>query len=132
MIVTDWQARHGLTAAEHQTAFTQLTARGYRLIKIAGYELQNQPRFASIWNKQEGSAWQARHALSPAAYQAAVTTLRGQGFRPVDISVFRSGGQVLFSAIWELEEGLEWTARHGLTASEYQVLFDDLSRDGFR
>lgn len=39
MIVTDWQARHGLTAADHQAAFDQLTARGYRLLKISGYVL---------------------------------------------------------------------------------------------
>jgi hypothetical protein len=61
MIVTDWQARHGLTATEHQTAFNQLTSRGYRLVKITGYTLSGGPRFGSIWNKQGGSDWQARH-----------------------------------------------------------------------
>jgi len=132
MIVTDWQARHGLTPAAHQAEFNLLTNRGYRLVKIAGYELDGEPRFASIWNKQGGSEWQARHGISGADYQTAITNLSGQGFRPVDLSVFRSGGRVLFSAIWEKEEGLEWTAEHGLTGAAYQRLFDDLSRDGFR
>jgi CubicO group peptidase (beta-lactamase class C family) len=132
MIVTDWQARHGLTSAAHQTEFNQLTNRGYRMVKITGYELDSEPCYASIWNKQGGSDWQARHGISGADYQTAITTLSGQGFRPVDLSIFRSGGRVLFSAIWEQEQGLEWTARHGLTGAEYQTLFNDLSRDGFR
>jgi CubicO group peptidase (beta-lactamase class C family) len=132
MIVTDWQARHGLTATEHQTAFNQLTSRGYRLVKITGYTLSGGPRFGSIWNKQGGSDWQARHGISGAEYQTAITALAGQGFRPVDLSIFRSGDQILFSAIWEQEQGLEWIARHGLTGAEYQTLFNNLSRDGFR
>ncbi|WUD70290.1 serine hydrolase [Streptomyces sp. NBC_00510] len=132
MIVTDWQARHGLTAADHQTEFNRLTAHGYRLIKISGYELGGKPRFASVWAMQGGSSWQTRHGISDTEYQATVASLGGNGFRPVDLSVFRSGGRVLFSAIWEQEQGLEWVARHGLTGAEYQSLFDDLSRRGFR
>jgi CubicO group peptidase (beta-lactamase class C family) len=132
MIVTDWQARHGLSGAEHQTAFDELTGRGYRLVKISGYEFGGEPRYASIWYQQGGSAWQARHGISGADYQAAISTLDAQGFRPVDLSVFRVGREVFFSAIWEQELGLEWIARHGLTGTEYQTLFDDLSRGGFR
>jgi hypothetical protein len=132
VIITDWQARHGLTAAEHQAEFDRLTGRGYRLLKIAGYELGATPRFASIWAIQGGSAWQARHGISGNDYQAAVTALRNDGFRPVDLSVFRSGNAVLFSAIWEQEQGLEWVARHGLTGDEYQALFTELSNKGFR
>lgn len=132
MIVTDWQARHGLTAADHQAEFDRLTSNGYRLLRIAGYELGGAPRFAAIWAIQGGSAWQARHGISVGDYQSAVTALSREGFRPVDLSVFRSGNDVLFSAIWEQEEGLEWIARHGLTGDEYQALFDDLSNQGFR
>jgi Polyglycine hydrolase-like, structural repeat len=36
MIVTDWQARHGLTGVDYQTAFDELVGRGYRLVKVAG------------------------------------------------------------------------------------------------
>ncbi|MFI8090722.1 hypothetical protein ACIF9R_20785 [Streptomyces sp. NPDC086080] len=43
MIITDWQARHGLTAAEHQAEFDRFTGRGYRLLKIAGYERGRHP-----------------------------------------------------------------------------------------
>ena len=132
MIVTEWQAHHGLTAAQHQTEFTRLTGLGFRLSKISAYALGGQPRYASIWAKQAGSDWQARHGLSAAQYQQAVTELGAQGFRPVDLSIVRAGGAVLFSAIWEKEFGLEWVARHGLTGQEYQQLFTQLTGQGFR
>ena len=132
MIVTDWQARHGLTANQHQAEFDALTGRGYRLAKIAGYPLGGEPRYASIWFMQGGSDWQARHGISAADYQTAITEFGARGFRPVDLSVFGLGGQVYFSAIWELEHGLEWVARHGLTGPEYQAVFDELSGRGFR
>jgi CubicO group peptidase (beta-lactamase class C family) len=132
MIVTEWQARHGLTAEQHQTEFNRMAGLGFRLSKISGYSIGGQPRYASVWVKQGGSDWQARHGISSTQYQQVITQLGSQGFRPVDLSIFRAGGQVLFSAIWEKESGLEWLARHGLTAAEYQALFTQLSGQGFR
>jgi polyglycine hydrolase-like protein len=36
MIVTDWQARHGLNATTYQQQSDQLVAEGYRLVKVSG------------------------------------------------------------------------------------------------
>ncbi|MFE7136044.1 serine hydrolase [Streptomyces sp. NPDC057638] len=132
MIVTDWVVRHALTAAEHQAEFTSLSSRGYRPLRIAGYELGAQPRYASVWAVQGGSDWRARHGMTVTDYQAAITAQSAEGFRPVDLSVFRSGGQVQFSVIWERDQGPEWVARHGLTAAQYQTLSDDLTTQGYR
>ncbi len=132
MIVTEWQAHHGLTAEQHQTELNRLAGLGFRLSKISGYSIGGQPRYASVWVKQGGSDWQARHGISETQYQQAITQLGSQGFRPVDLSIFRAGGQVLFSAVWEKESGLEWVARHRLTGPEYQALFTQLSGQGFR
>ena len=132
MIITDWQARHGLTAATYQTEFDALVDRGYRLVKVSGYEFNDEPRYAGIWYMQNGNRWQARHGISEADYQAAMDSLRREGYRPVDISVFRSQGRTFFSAIWEEEAGLPWIARHRLTPNQYQALFDELSASGYR
>jgi CubicO group peptidase (beta-lactamase class C family) len=132
MIVNDWQGRHGLDAGAHQAAFNDLTARGYRLIKIASYDAGGTPLYASVWHRQNGNAWRAVHGVPEAAYQEAIDNWGAEGFRPIDLSVARSGGVTRFSAIWEQEVGLPWIARHRLTAAEYQLLFDDLSAHGFR
>lgn len=132
MIVTQWQARHGLSAADFQTQFDLLASQGYRLVKVSGYAQGNQPRFAGVWYQANGNRWQARHGISAAAYQQAITDLGSQGYRPTHVSVFTLGDQAHFSAIWEQQEGLPWIARHGLSSGDYQQLFDELSGQGWR
>jgi CubicO group peptidase (beta-lactamase class C family) len=132
MIVTDWQARHGLNAADYQHTFDALVSQGYRLVKVSGYAVHDQARYAGIWYRRGGNAWQARHGISEADYQQAVTDLGAQGYRLTHVSVFSLGSRTLFSAVWEQEKGLIWIARHNLTSAEYQRLFDDLSRRGYR
>jgi CubicO group peptidase (beta-lactamase class C family) len=132
MVVTEWQARHGLSAEAYQQAFDELVSQGHRLVKVAGVCVADEPRYAGIWQKRRGHPWQARHGLSEAGYQQAVALLAGEGYRPTHVSAFRCGGSTLFSAIWEREPGLEWVARHGLTAGQYQAVFDQLVEGGYR
>jgi CubicO group peptidase (beta-lactamase class C family) len=132
MIVTEWQARHGLSASDYQQQFDLLGSEGYRPVKVSGYCENNQARYAGIWYKTGGNRWQARHGISPAAYQQAVTDLGREGYRPTHVSVFTIGDQEFYSAIWEQQRGLPWAARHGLTATEYQQLFNELSGQGWR
>ena len=132
MIVNDWQARHGLDAAGHQAEFDELAGRGYRLVKITSYDAGGTPRYASVWHRQDGNPWRALHGVSEGRYQEAIDGWGAEGYRPIDLSVVRSGGVTLFSAIWEQEAGLPWIARHRQSAAQYQQLFDDLSGQGFR
>jgi len=132
MIVTEWQARHGLSGSDYKYEFDVLASQGYRLVKVAGYSEDNQARYAGIWYKKGGNRWQARHGISPAAYQQAIIDLDQQGYRPTHVSVFTIGDQQFFSAIWEQERGLQWSARHDLTPAEYQQLFNELSAQGWR
>jgi len=132
MIVTEWQARHGFSVADFQNQFKLLVSQGYRLVKVSGYCENNEARYAGIWHKRGGNLWQARHGISPDAYQQAIIDLDKQGYRPTHVSVFTIGDQLFFSAIWEQQQGLPWLARHDLTSTEYQQLFNDLSSQGWR
>src|SRR5262249_14354649 len=125
MIVTEWQARHGLSASDYQHQFDLLVSQGYRLVKVSGYCENNQARFAGIWCKRGGNRWKAQHGISPDAYQEAVTDLDRQGYRPIHVSGFTIGDQQFFSAIWEQQRGLQWIARHDLTSAGYKQLFDE-------
>ena len=117
MICTEWQARHGLSPADYQQHFDQLVGQGYRLIKVAGYSVNDEARYAGIWQKRGGNAWQAWHGLSGQGYQQTITDLGRDNFRPTHVSVFRLKDETIFSAVWEQEAGLPWIARHGLTCS---------------
>lgn len=132
MIVTDWHARHGLSDVDYQVAFNELTGRGYRLVKVTGAAQGGAARYSGIWQKRGGNAWQARHGISEADYQATVTALATSSYRVIHVSAFRLGNSTRFNAIWEQEEGLPWMLRHRLTSAEHQALFDALSRRGYR
>lgn len=127
-----WQARHGMDAAQYQQTFTDLVAQGYRLVRVSGYSDAGQDRYAAVWEQRPGPEWHARHGLTPDQYQQSFTELAAQGFRLVDVSGYTSGGQERYAAIWERASGPAWQARNGLTAGEYQKVFDQLAEQGFR
>ncbi|MER5201398.1 hypothetical protein ACWD3J_38770 [Streptomyces sp. NPDC002755] len=99
----------------------------YRLVDISGYGSDGQDRYAAIWEKASGPAWQARHGLTTEAYQRAFDELGGQGYRLVDISGYGSDGQDRYAAIWEQMPGGLWEARTGIPADAFQRVFDQLS-----
>ncbi|MGH3873759.1 MAG: serine hydrolase [Pseudonocardiaceae bacterium] len=127
-----WVARHGLTATQYQAEFDQLVREGHRLVDVCGYEDADQDRYAAIWDKSDGPAWEARHGLTAAGYQIELGRLAIAGYRPVRISGFGVGGRARFAAIWHKIDGPVWAARHGLTAAGYQTALDLLTVAGYR
>ncbi len=132
MVHTEWEARHGLTARQFQNVFNDFNPDVYRLVKLSVYEQDNQPTYAGIWQRRGGNEWHARNEMSAAEYQAAVDSFSEKDLRPTHISVANIRNQPVFAAIWELQPGIPWTARHGLTYEEYQTLFNELSDEGYR
>jgi CubicO group peptidase (beta-lactamase class C family) len=96
-----WTARHDLNSAQYQAAFNDLTRQGYRLVRVSGYSVQGQSRYAAIWEQSGGAPWQARHDLENAGYQTTFEEMRLQGYRPVQVSGFGRGGRDYYAAVWE-------------------------------
>jgi len=127
-----WQARNGLSGADYQKTFDDLLKQGYRLTWVDAHEVGGSVRYEGIWEKESGPAWQARHNLTAAEYQQNFDSFKQQGYRPVHVAGYASGGSARFAAIWEKSSGPAWEARHNLTASQYQQTFDDMSQKGYR
>ncbi|MEH1924768.1 MAG: hypothetical protein V7L07_27410 [Nostoc sp.] len=127
-----WQARHGLTSAQYQATFDKLVGEGYRLVHVSGYSVNGKDRYAAIWEKSDSPAWEARHGLTSAQYQATFDKLVGEGYRLVDVSGYSVNGQDRYAAIWVKSGGPAWQARHGLTSAQYQATFDKLVGEGYR
>lgn len=85
----EWQARHGLTAEQYQRTFNELSSQGYRLIQVSGYGSNGRSRFAAIWEKRGGPAWQARHGLTADQYQQTFDSLVAQGYRLVSVNGYQ-------------------------------------------
>ena len=127
-----WVARHGLTPAQYQSAFNDLVGQGFRLLTVSGYVTGGAERYAALWEKKAGPAWEARHGLTAAQYQQTFDQLVAQGYRLKYVSGHAFGGQDRYAAVWVKEGGPAWAARHGLTGTQYQQVFDELTKQGYR
>ena len=128
-----WQARHGLTAAEYQTVFDQLTAQDYHPVLVNGYPTSAGARFACIFQRGATGAWVARHGLTADQYQTAFNEFTGQGYALDWVSGYLGNGQDLYAAIWRKDPGIPaWQARHGLTADQYQAFFNEVTAQGYK
>jgi Bacterial tandem repeat domain 1 len=127
-----WQSRHGMTAAQYQATFDQLTNQGYRLTNVSGYEVNGQDYYAAIWQKVAGPTWQARHGMTGMQFQITFNLLVSQGYRLTDISGYSVNGQARYAAIFEQSPGPAWRARHGMTVDQFQTTFDQYANLGYR
>ena len=128
---TPWQARHGIDANTYQATFDQLVREGYRLTNVCGYSEGRGSRFNAIWHQRGGPAWQARHGLTSAQYQATFDNLVQQGYRLTNVSGYAENGQARYAAIWELRDGPAWQARHGMNRAQYQQTFNEMAANGY-
>jgi CubicO group peptidase (beta-lactamase class C family) len=131
LLAQAWEARHGLTAAQYQTTFDDLTKKGYRPKAISGYTDHGAERYEGLWVKTSGPAWEARHGLSSSGYQTTFDDLKKKGYRPVFLSGYGVGASPKFAGIWEKNNGPAWEARHNLTAAQYQTTFNDMKNKGY-
>lgn len=127
-----WQARHGMTSSQYQTTFDELVKENYRLTCVSGYSINNDPRFAAIWEQSPGPDWVARHGMTSDAYQEQFNLLVGQGYRLVLVDGYTISGEAQFAAIWDKSSGPAWVARHNLTSSQFQQAFDNYVSQGYR
>ncbi len=127
----DWVARNAMSPATYQSEFNNWFAKGYRLTSLSGYSKGGQEMYAAIWDKTAGPAWTAKHGMSAADYQAAFTDNFNKGYRLTCISGYGVGNQAKFAAIWDKSAGAAWTAKHNMTAAQYQQAFDDNNKQGY-
>jgi CubicO group peptidase (beta-lactamase class C family) len=77
-------------------------------------------------------AWQARHGLTSAQYQAHFNNLVAQGYRLVQVSGYTVNNQERFASLAEKKPGPAWASHHGMTGAQYQTLFNYYVSRGYR
>jgi CubicO group peptidase (beta-lactamase class C family) len=126
-----WSAYHEMDGAQYQSIFNSQTSAGLRLWIVNSY-FTTEFKYTAIF-RAVGGAWSARHGMSAAAYQTEVNNKVAAGWRVVHVSGATDMSDVdSFAAIFEPTNGVEWVARHGLSAAQYQAEFDSWTRQGFR
>jgi len=95
-----WVARHGMTSAEYQTQFDNLTGLGYRLTLVSGYQVGSTDYYAAIWEKSPGPAFYARHGMTSPVYQQEFDNIVKQGYMLKVVSGYDQGQSDRYAAIW--------------------------------
>jgi hypothetical protein len=127
-----WEARHGLSSNDYQTAFNQNAAKGFRLRCVSGYAgADGASRYAAIWDNSPGGSYVGRHGLTPQQYQQSFRQLTALGFRPRIVNAHAIGGQESYACFFEKAAGAPWAARHGLDGAEYQRVFSQWTQQGY-
>ncbi len=132
LALSGFVARHAMTPSQYQSEFNEWSEKGYRVVSLSGYTKGGQELYAALWNKVSGPAWSAVHGLTSAAYQASFTDMSNKGYRLTCLSGYGAGNQAKFAAVWDKSSGGAWTAKHNMTAAQYQQAFDDNGKQGYR
>src|SRR4051794_6043690 len=111
-----FQAYHGVTGADHQTRFDNLSAHGYRMISLSVYGDPGHALYAAVWVLRSGPAWVAVHGVDSAGYQSFFNNWTAKGFVPVLVSATGSANNAVFAAVFEQGISGAWFARHGMTS----------------
>ena len=125
-----WAAKHNMTSAQYQQSVDDFIKKGYRVQQVCGYDVKNQAYFAAIWEKSSGP-WAAKHNLTAAQYQSAFNDFSSKGFVLRNVSGYEIGKKDYYAAVWDKEKSPLWSARHGISADNYQHVFDNKYYQGY-
>lgn len=100
-----WEARHNLSASQYQAEFDKWANQGYRLKKVCGYEINNQPAYAAIWEKSGSGYWFSYTGLNTQAYQDQFERMYYTGYYPVWVNGYTVNGNGFHTGIWESQNG---------------------------
>jgi CubicO group peptidase (beta-lactamase class C family) len=128
----EWQARNNMTSAEYQQNFDTFKKQGYRLVHAYGYTSGGSARFAAIWEKSGGPAYEARDNMTADQFQKTFDDFSKQGYRLTDMSGYNVGGTDYYTGIWEKINGPWWWARNGTPDAWYQNVFDNFYYQGYQ
>lgn len=126
-----WVARHGMTSAQYQQTFNNLTGQGYQPAHVDGYFIGSVDYYAAIFEKP-ATAGVARHGLTSGQYQQQFDANAQQGYRLKQVSGYGNGNAPRFAALWDRQASGPWLARHNLTSAEFQQVFNDQTGQGYR
>jgi hypothetical protein len=119
-----WAAKHGMTAAQYQSAFNTYTDAGYRLTHVDSYLESGNVRYSAIFTRTSGPAWKAYHGVSAATHQSNFNTWTSQGYVPTNVSVVVVDGARKYTALYEHVSVGSFTLSSTVLESSYQTYFD--------
>ncbi|MFK7936832.1 MAG: serine hydrolase [Saprospiraceae bacterium] len=128
-----WASFRDLTSEQFSTKFNEYR-KDYILIDSDAYQVGNNTRYAMVWRKNtDNRGWAAYRNMSSDGYHQRWEEFKNKGYRPTDIESYQRNGQQQYAGIWvQNKEGLGWSSRRNLTASEYGNYFREQNQKGYK
>jgi len=113
-----WLAYHGLSEADHQSRFNQLTAQGWCPVIISVTPWGGTRYYTALYEKKDVGSFVAQQVLDADQYQAAINQQAGAGRKLVYVNAYNDAAGARFTAIW-YANGEPPFARHGIDPLDY-------------
>jgi hypothetical protein len=131
-----------LTSKQYQKKFDELTAKGYRPIKVESKRLQvidytdgegpSLGYWATFQKFDHDRAWVARHGLTNQAYGQTFESLVPQGYVPTHMNVAYLNNTESYCVIFEkIPNPPAWVARHGLDHAAFAKANQEFVGQGY-
>lgn len=128
----EWRMDYGLTRKGLTARVEDLTGRGYRLAGLSGYDLIGAERFADVWVKAKGPAWEWLVGVDQKALAGTLTDMKKRGYRPTRVSAYSTNGANAYALLGEKGGDVRWELSWGLSARQLQDALDDFKTRGYR
>lgn len=119
-----WEARHGLTTAQHEAFLDQMKAAGLAPINVSVVAPGGDRRYTVLYRKRDIGSWQVKSRIPEAEYQALYESNAAEGRRPFYVNAHMDGGSPFLSVIFASKPQGARKDRHGMSPSQYQDEFD--------
>ncbi len=108
-----------------------LNDRGYRPVRLTGYEVNGEVRYAARWVKDAGPAWTSKYGLTGAQFHARYLALRAQGFLILDASGYNTAAGIRYADIWiKNTRGLRGAITRGVPVEQMDALKTSMRAEG--
>jgi hypothetical protein len=126
-----WAAYHGLTQTDHQAEFDELRIEGYRPVSVSVVSVGGVRRYTAVYDTEPVGTWVLDSTVAEADYQAFFDAQADAGRKLHHLNAYEHGGAIWFSAVFAAA-GPDVAAAHGLSATEYQLAWEELIDAGHR
>tara|TARA_R110002111_G_scaffold234274_3_gene295303 strand:+ start:22043 stop:24112 length:2070 start_codon:yes stop_codon:yes gene_type:complete len=98
---TAWEATCNIPLNEFPKTFDDFNSRGFRLLDLCGFAVDDKPFYHALWLKDLDSLWRVQFHLTPEEYQKTAKKMAADQYQLVNIDGYRIQNQTYFNTIWQ-------------------------------
>jgi hypothetical protein len=115
-----YRMRHGMSTAEHDAVLEVAKKEGLAPVNVSVVSAGGDREYTVLYRHEALPNWLLKSQVPESEYQALVNEQVESGRYPVYLNVYKHAGKNWVSALFAKAPAPNWTARHDLSAAEYQ------------